>query len=123
MTVICFKLCFDEILNNNKKINIKIYYFRPKNAWNETRALFGQNDYIDILGADTLHPKKILYHLPHWVRGHNGNEYKMLLKKRNALSQSKFPIARPSKWRDINKRIKHLYRWYNQKVRQSMSPD
>lgn len=93
------------------------FFFRPKNKWNEKRGLFGQNDYIDILGHDNLHPSRILYHLPTWIRGAKGDEYHLLLRKRRILGAS------PSKSRDLNKRIKYLYRFLNHHTKTRMSKD
>ncbi|XP_014670967.1 PREDICTED: 39S ribosomal protein L51, mitochondrial-like [Priapulus caudatus] len=91
--------------------------YEPKNSWNTKRALFGQNDYIDILGEGSLKPRDLIIKGPLWVRGvpKHWNEYQRLIRKRKFLNSfiKKFT---PTQFKGMNKQIKYLYKRLNRKL-------
>jgi len=92
----------------------------PSKVWCERKALFGQNDYIDILGDDeNIHPVKFAYGVPGWLRGFKGHEYHMLLRKRNVFGAN-IRASSPRTQHFMKKRLKYLYRRLNYKTKNFM---
>ncbi|XP_049270788.1 39S ribosomal protein L51, mitochondrial isoform X1 [Rhipicephalus sanguineus] len=89
--------------------------YTPKDAWCERRALFGQNDYIDILGNGNLKPVHIMRGVPGWLQGFQGNEFQMLLRKRQVVNH--WRQTRPTDFHKLQKRIRWLYKVLNHRTR------
>eukprot|EP00096_Caligus_rogercresseyi_P011725 TRINITY_DN470_c0_g1_i1.p1 TRINITY_DN470_c0_g1~~TRINITY_DN470_c0_g1_i1.p1 ORF type:complete len:177 (+),score=24.37 TRINITY_DN470_c0_g1_i1:39-569(+) len=87
------------------------HLFVRENPWAPSVALRGQNDYIDILGADELHPTKIMYGVPQWLRGHRGMDIQTMIKKKEMLSDTAFENVRPKDWKQLDVNITRKYRY------------
>ncbi|XP_067658148.1 large ribosomal subunit protein mL51-like [Haliotis asinina] len=85
-------------------------YKQPDN-WSTKKALFGQNDYIDILGSGHVHPVDLMRG-PEWLIGFNGNELQRLT-RRLRFQGNKLRTYYPTKYFQIRKRISFLYKKYN----------
>ncbi|XP_055328391.1 39S ribosomal protein L51, mitochondrial-like [Paramacrobiotus metropolitanus] len=82
-----------------------------KNSWALHRAAFGQNDYIDILGDGTLHPRDLLKG-PVWLKGFRGSEMQRLIRRRN-YGLHWMPMVYPEKWTNLLKQLRYLDRYHN----------
>ncbi len=83
------------------------------------QALYGQNDYIDILGHDDMHPSHVHYHVPKWLRGfRHSNHYQALIRKRNSLQDSGYAMAFPKKTDMMNKQLNRYYLWVEKNLNQ-----
>uniref|UniRef100_T1JJV0 Large ribosomal subunit protein mL51 n=1 Tax=Strigamia maritima TaxID=126957 RepID=T1JJV0_STRMM len=89
--------------------------YRPKNRWSQKRALFGQNDYIDILGNGHLHPVQLHDEVPRWLKGYRSNEFGVLNRRLKFLGDY-YEEFKPEKYRKMKKRSWHLYRYLNLKT-------
>lgn len=85
--------------------------YKVVDKWGKKRALFGQNDYIDILGDGSVKPVDLI-HGPDWLIGFKGNELQRLVRRVN-FHGDKLKLLYPHKYHNIQKRIFFLYKKYN----------
>ena len=97
--------------------------FEPEAPYAPKRALYGQNDYIDILGEnpDALKPHDIHYHMPKYLRGMSGydNDYQQALKIKAALSETAVSEVKPKDWDFLTKRIWKRYKEFQRHADQN----
>lgn len=98
--------------------------YTPENPYAPKRALWGQNDYIDILGdnPDALKPHEVHYHMPKYLRGLDGygNDYQQALKIKAHLAETATAEVKPRDWDFLTKRIDRRYRELRQITNQEM---
>ncbi|RUS69573.1 hypothetical protein EGW08_022665 [Elysia chlorotica] len=87
--------------------------YRPPNRWDAKHALFGQNDYIDILGDGDVHPADLLTG-PRWLIAFKGNERDRLIRKME-WEGPRLRLMYPSEYNRMQKRIRYLTKLYNHK--------
>lgn len=87
--------------------------FKAVDRWSRKRALFGQNDYIDILGDGSLHPAELIS-APRYLKAFNGNELQRLSRMMK-FEGWRIKHLYPFRWHQIYKRIKFLNKKYNHK--------
>ncbi|VDI55945.1 large subunit ribosomal protein L51 [Mytilus galloprovincialis] len=84
---------------------------KDKDYWDKEHALFGQNDYIDILGDGNVRPVDLMKG-PSWIRGFKGNEMQRII-RRLQFDGHKLQQLYPTKFHMIQKRLDYLYKHYN----------
>lgn len=88
-------------------------FIKRKPLWHHREAYFGQNDYIDILGHDNIHPTRVLDRMPFWLKGFGGNEIALIQRKRQAHPH--WAWSKPAKFEKMKKRLHWLYQRMNRK--------
>lgn len=85
--------------------------------WSPRLATKGENDFIRILGDESVQQHDLLTHIPDWLRGYKNTnrEYSVLQRKRAEFEHWKF--TKPLKWFHLEQRIKFLYRRINNKYK------
>jgi len=81
--------------------------------WTKKKALFGQNDYIDILGDGTIHPWELI-RAPGWLKGYSGNELQRI-SRQLAVEGSFLRETFPSKYHQLTKQLFFLYKRFNRR--------
>jgi len=108
---------------DSKKID-EMPIFSPENPYAPKRALWGQNDYIDILGdnPDALKPHEVHYHMPKYLRGLSGydNDYQQALKIKAHLAETATPEVKPKEWGFLTDRIDRRYKELRVKTDQNL---
>lgn len=87
-----------------------------EDEWSPRLARMGENDFIRILGDESIEQHELLTHVPDWLRGYRGvKEYSVLMRKRKEFEYWRH--TKPLKWLHLEQRIKFLYRRINNKYK------
>jgi len=102
-------------IKDEKPIPMKSTPMEAKpDPWRPAAAVFGENNYIDILGDDRINPTQLMQSVPTWLRKFRGNEMQMLVRKRNAKAHWQW--NKPLRYHRLQKRIEYLYKRLNYKT-------
>jgi len=100
-----------RISNDEERWDVRDVY-APENPWALKRAIFGQNDYIDILGEDQdmFRPSELNYEQPEWLREvpSASKPYQRLLMKKKLLQETDYPETHPKTWQELCAKVERL---------------
>lgn len=88
--------------------------WKKRDQWSRKKALFGQNDYIDILGDGSQHPAIVNYYGPPFLRAFSGNELQRLVRMMK-FEGTMLQDVHPGHYEEKHKRMWYLYRRLNRR--------
>jgi len=97
----------------DKPVPMPVWDPVKKDQWVKKKALFGQNDYIDILGDGTIHPWELI-RAPGWLKGYRGNELQRI-SRQLAMQGTFLRETFPTKYHQLTKQLFYLYKRVNRR--------
>lgn len=107
--------------NDEEKEHMKDYTIQnaPLDEWDEKNAVFGQNDYIDILGDGNLSIRELNVEAPFWLRGVEikGDKFEEVqfhhTLRRLHFEEDYLLNARPTRWWQLRRELTRYARACN----------
>lgn len=84
-----------------------------RDNWTKKKALFGQNDYIDILGDGSIHPWELIV-APVWLKGYRGNELQRI-SRLLAINGTFLRETFPTKYHSLVKQMFYCFKKLNRR--------
>ena len=105
-------------LKNDSNLVKEIKMFRPTDPFSPSLALYGQNDYIDILGHEDLHPARVHYHIPKWLRGFQHHTHFQAVLRKNDHFGDTMEASFPNKYFFMQRKLRKYWVWQRTSLNQ-----
>ena len=110
-SAILFSGLMPRLNDQNNQVKCALHYAPKPDEFHPKKALFGQNDYIDVLGNGSVRPYELLREMPWWLRGFKEGTEMHMLQRMQAVKGESWRWNRPQKWNEVQSRLDFLYRY------------